>query len=82
MKDRYLSASELNSFTFCHRSWFLEHHGHETEFIEARELGTADHVHRANTVLRARALARVARILFILALAGLACVIGIRWLTR
>jgi hypothetical protein len=82
MKNRYLSASELNSFAFRQRSWFLERQGHETELVEAREVGTADHVHRARTVLRARALARVANILFILALAGLACAIGIRWLSR
>jgi hypothetical protein len=82
MTDRYVSASELNSFTFCQRSWYLERQGHETELIEARELGAADHVHRAHSVLRARALARTARILFIVALVGLACAILLRWLTR
>jgi hypothetical protein len=42
MSDRYVMASELKSFAFCRRAWFLEHHGAESALVGERTRGRAD----------------------------------------
>jgi hypothetical protein len=32
MRDRYIQASELKNFAFCHRAWFLERQVRESSF--------------------------------------------------
>jgi CRISPR/Cas system-associated exonuclease Cas4 (RecB family) len=54
MTEPYTRASELKDFVFCNRAWFLEGQGVDTELTDARELGTADHLHRATAVRRGR----------------------------
>jgi hypothetical protein len=75
MTEPYIRASELKDFAFCHRAWFLERQGVETEMTDARELGTADHLHRATAVRRRHSVDRLGRLLFILGLIGLAVMI-------
>jgi hypothetical protein len=82
MTEPYIRASELKDFAFCQRAWFLERQGAQTENIEARELGTADHLHRATTVRRGRIVDRLGHLLFILGLIGLAVMILISALRR
>jgi hypothetical protein len=79
MTDPYIRASELKDFAFCHRAWFLERQGVATDLTEARELGTADHQHRATAVRRGRALHGASRLL--LTLAGIvAALLVLGWL--
>jgi hypothetical protein len=82
MTEPYTRASELKDFAFCQRAWFLERQGMDTELTDAREIGTADHLHRATAVRRGRTLDGLGRFLFILGLIGLAVMILVSALRR
>jgi hypothetical protein len=81
MTEPYTRASELKDFAFCRRAWFLERQGIESALTEARQLGTADHLHRAIAVRRGQTLDRASRRVWRLVWIALA-VLVLTWLLR
>jgi hypothetical protein len=79
---RRITASEIGTFSFCQRAWFLENQGEPTALTQARDRGATDHATRANAVLQGQKTARAARILLTLGLLVLLCVLLVGWLTR
>jgi hypothetical protein len=73
MPPRYIRASELGSFAFCRRAWFLERQGQPTTLTQARSIGAADHAERALAVQRAPSTARLSVFLLVLGIVGIAC---------
>jgi len=78
MKKRYVRASELNSFSFCRRAWFLERQGLTSTLQEERARGASDHALHREAVSTAANTGRAARLLLIIGAAGLA--VAICWL--
>jgi hypothetical protein len=62
---RYIRASELRSFSFCRRAWFLERKGIVSALQSAQTLGTADHQQHREAAAHATAAARVSSVLLI-----------------
>lgn len=79
---RRITASEVGSFTFCERAWFLENQGEPSTLTEARERGATDHTTRASAVIQAQKTARTARLVLILGFLALLCVLVLGWLRR
>jgi hypothetical protein len=42
-RDRYLNASEINTYVFCQRAWYLERNGARSLLTVQRAAGTAVH---------------------------------------
>ena len=82
MSDRYITASELKSFAFCRRAWFLERQGAESALVSERARGRADHVSHGGAVQQANLGRRAATLLFVLGLAGIAAAALRWWLAR
>jgi hypothetical protein len=61
---RRITASELGTFTFCQRAWFLENQGEPTTLTDARDRGSTDHATLASAVHRGQETARAIRISF------------------
>jgi hypothetical protein len=70
---RRITPSEVGTFTFCQRAWFLESQGEPTSLTDAQDRGTADHAARVVTIARGQTRARIARALFILGLLAILC---------
>jgi hypothetical protein len=70
---RRITASELGTFTFCQRAWFLESQGEPTSLTDAQDRGTADHAERVVSIARGHTTAHAARVLFILGLLAILC---------
>jgi hypothetical protein len=79
---RRITPSELGTFTFCQRAWFLESQGEPTSLTDAQDRGTADHAARVVTVARGQTRARIARALFILGLLAIVCALIVGGLRR
>jgi len=77
MSQRYIRASELRSFSFCHRAWFLEQAGHASVLVIERERGRADHQDHERAVANASSFRHVSSVLFALAL--LVAVAALLW---
>lgn len=41
--DDYISASEIGEYLFCHRAWWLRHHGAKTANVEILDQGASEH---------------------------------------
>ena len=82
MSNRYVLASELKSFAFCRRAWFLERQGAESALVSERARGRADHENHRSIVQQADLGHRAATILFVLGLAGIAVTAFLWWLSR
>jgi hypothetical protein len=82
MTPRRITASELGTFTFCQRAWYLENQGEPSALTDARDRGATDHATHASAVLQGQRTARAARLLLILGLLALLCVLLLGWLTR
>ena len=80
MPPRYIRASELGSFTFCRRAWFLERQGQPTALTQARAIGTADHAEQPHASRQAPATARLSALLLVLGVAGIACAMLLAWI--
>jgi hypothetical protein len=52
-RRRDINASELRTFGFCRRAWYLEQIGTPSEIEDQRRSGTVDHQHHAERVVRA-----------------------------
>ena len=82
MSDRYITASELKSFAFCRRAWFLERQGAESALADERARGRADHEGHGLAVQQANLGRRTATLLFVLGLAGTAAAGLLWWFAR
>jgi uncharacterized iron-regulated membrane protein len=82
MKPRRIIASEIGTFTFCQRAWFLQNQGAPSALTQARDRGATDHAMRASAVLQGQKTARGARLLLILGLLALLCALLLGWLAR
>jgi hypothetical protein len=71
MRDRSINASEIKSFAFCERAWFLEREGLPSALEPERARGDRDHRQHGAAAARADAVARLSSALIILALTGL-----------
>ena len=82
MSDRYITASELKSFDFCRRAWFLERQGAESTLVSERARGQADHESHGHVVQQANLGRRTATLLFVLGLAGIGAAALLWWFAR
>ena len=73
MPPRYIRASEVGSFAFCRRAWFLERQNQPTDPSEAQEAGAhfAGHGQAARKLLSA---ARLSLLLLVMGIGGIVCV--------
>jgi uncharacterized iron-regulated membrane protein len=79
---RRITPSELGTFTFCQRAWFLENEGEPSALTDARDRGATNHATRASAVLQGQKTARGARLLLMLGLLALLCAVILGWLNR
>jgi hypothetical protein len=79
MPPRYIRASELGSFTFCRRAWFLGRQDQDTALMQARAIGALDHAGHADAVRKAPATARLSALLLVLGVAGIVCAVLLAW---
>ena len=82
MSERYITASELKSFAFCRRAWFLERQGAESALVDERARGRADHEIHGHIVQQANLRRRAATLLFVLGLAGIVVAALLWWFAR
>jgi hypothetical protein len=82
MSGRYVTASELKSFAFCRRAWFLERQGAESALVSERAHGRADHASHGHSVQQANLGRRAATLLFVLGLVGIAAAALLWWFAR
>jgi hypothetical protein len=80
MPSRYIRASELGSFTFCRRAWFLERQDQDTTLTQARAIRAANHAERADAVRKTPATARLSALLLVLGIAGIVCAVLMAWI--
>jgi len=69
MSVRYIRASDLKSFAFCKRAWFLEQQGVQSTLASERLKGSADHDQHREAVQVAVATGKTASILLVLGIA-------------
>ena len=81
MPERPINASEIKSFAFCARAWFLEREGLPSDLETERARGVSDHRRHGIAAARADAAGRLSSALLILGLAGLAVAV-FWWLSR
>jgi hypothetical protein len=72
MPPRYIRASELGSFAFCRRAWFLEQQSQHAVPTQTPQFGAADS-ERARAVPKTPAAARLSVLLFVLGIVGITC---------
>ena len=73
MPPRYIRASEVGSFAFCRRAWFLERQHLSTDLSEDPEVG-ADGTGREHTSRKSLSTGRLSLLLLVLGIGGIACV--------
>jgi hypothetical protein len=73
MPPRYIRASEVGSFAFCRRAWFLERQNQPTDLSEAPEAG-AHRAGRGHAARKSLSTARLSLLLLVLGIGGIACV--------
>lgn len=66
MNERYIRASELRSFSFCRRAWFLEQQGQPSLLQADRQRGMADHQNHGRSVQAAAATSRLSAAMLII----------------
>lgn len=74
MPPRYIRASEVGSFAFCRRAWFLERHYQPTDLSEAPEDGADRAEHGGHAARKSLTTARLSLLLLVLGIGGIACV--------
>jgi hypothetical protein len=82
MPPRYIRASELGSFIFCRRAWFLERQDQATALTQSRAIGAADHAEPTRAAPQSSAAARLSTLLLILGVAGFACAALLTWVRQ
>jgi hypothetical protein len=81
MRNRNINASEIRSFAFCERAWFLEREGQHSTLEQERARGVRDHDWHGDAIARAGAANRFSSGLLILGLIGLAAAL-LWWFSR
>jgi hypothetical protein len=74
---RYIKASELNSFSFCNRAWFLERNAVPTELDAERALGAEHHVRHEESAKQAIRSTTISSALFVVGACGILA--GLAW---
>jgi hypothetical protein len=82
MPPRYIRASELGSFVFCRRAWFLERQHQPTAPTQTGTIGAVDHVNPARAGQQVSAAARLSALLLLLGFAGFACAAVLTWVRQ
>jgi hypothetical protein len=77
MNQRFVRASDLKSFSFCQRAWFLERQGLSPASSEDRKRGTADHLDHSAAAQRMVQTQRYSRVLFFVGCGG--CAAALLW---
>jgi CRISPR/Cas system-associated exonuclease Cas4 (RecB family) len=65
---RTIRASEIGTFLFCERAWWLQRKGIEPENIAQLESGTAIHHHHSRQVFAANLMQTAAMVLLLAAM--------------
>jgi hypothetical protein len=78
MNQRYVRASDLKSFSFCQRAWFLERQGLSPASSEDRDGGNADHYNHSQAAQQMVQTQRYSRAFFFVGFAGFAA--ALLWL--
>jgi hypothetical protein len=81
MNQRYVRASDLKSFSFCQRAWFLERQGLSPSSSEDRNRGAADHLDHSAAAQRMVQTQKTSAVLFVVGLVGLAAAL-LWWIIR
>jgi hypothetical protein len=71
MTRRYVKASELKSFAFCERAWFLERSHIASASVTDQARGAEDHRRHAVASHEAIAAQRVSHVLLLVGICGL-----------
>jgi hypothetical protein len=71
MPPRYIRASELGSFAFCRRAWFLEQQSQRTGLTQTREAGAAAGPEGARAARQTPTAARLSALLLVLGIVGI-----------
>ena len=74
MPPRYIRASEVGTFVFCRRAWFLERQHQSTDLSEnpwAEAYGPGP----GNAARKSSSTARLSLFLLVLGIGGIACVV-------
>jgi hypothetical protein len=79
MPPRYIHASELVTFAFRKRAWFLERQGQPTAVIQAPMMGNAGGGRAFGQV---PATARLSVLLLVLGGIGVSCAMLLAWIRR
>jgi len=82
MRDRHIRASELKSFAFCKRAWYLEREGVDSTLREQRTRGIDDHIRHNHAIQQASAVESAASLLIVLGVAGIAVAFLSWWFFR
>lgn len=76
MRGRYIKASELRSYAFCARAWMFEERGGAASALaEERAQGIREHLKHGGAAVGAQSASRLAGLLFVVGLAGIAAAI-------
>ena len=68
-QPRYIRVSEVNSYLFCKRAWYLDQRGAESVLAERRAEGTTYHRRHGEEVQSARTATRFANYLALVRIA-------------
>jgi hypothetical protein len=79
MSKRYVTASEVKSFAFCRRAWFLERQGAESVLVVERAHGRLDHENHVREVQQVDRWREITTWLFVLGLLGIAAAAILWW---
>ena len=74
MPPRYIRASEVGSFAFCRRAWFLERHNQATDLSDDPEAGADLAGHGGHAARKSLTTERLSLLLLVLGIGGIACV--------
>ena len=68
-RDRFISASDIGTWCYCNRAWYLQQLGHASALTEERRDGTQYHWTHFRNLRRAHLQRAVARVVMLICLA-------------
>lgn len=81
-QPQYIKASELGTFGFCRRAWFLDRKGAPSSLTVERQDGRAAHQTHAAEVAQAETTARASSIVLVIAVLVIVGALLTWWILR